>query len=167
MTRYTALCGLLALISTAPVLADPMRPFVLSVLPVSSASSSSAAAAVQAAADHIGARAKTIAGQALPALHAIRVDADGRRLALFGEQWLAVGAKLGAQGTLAAIDTNQVQVQRGKTFATLHLLPPLLAPLLEPAAPDPSRTASSRRNAPASLALAPPSLPRAPTPTTP
>ena len=166
MTRCTALCGLLTLISTAPVLADPMRPFVLSVSPVSSASSSSAAA-VQAAADHIGARAKAIAGQALPALHAIRVDADGRRLALFGEQWLAVGAKLGAQGTLAAIDTNQVQVQRGKTFATLHLLPPLLAPLLEPAAPDPSRTASSRRNAPASLALAPPSLTRAPTPITP
>ncbi len=165
MTRYTALCGLLTLMSTAPVMADPMRPFVLSASSVSASSSS--ASAVQAAADHIGARAKTIAGQALPALRAIRVDADGRRLALFDEQWLTVGAKLGAQGTLAAIDTSQVQVQRGKTFATLHLLPPLLAPLPEPAAPDTSRAARIRRNAPPSLALAPTSLPRAPTPTTP
>ena len=172
------LCMAVVLLSGSAALADPMRPFVM---PAANGASA-ALAAVRLPIDTAG-------NAALPTLRAIRVDADGRSLALFGEQWLAVGAKLPGQASVAAIGANQVDIQQGKTRRTLPLLPPLLAssdsqtpamgsppssaaasPSASPSANPSASTLQAARGARdggAKHALAPSSLSRAATLTTP
>ena len=106
--------------------ADPMRPLAAS-MPASAGASSPLAAAVPRA-----------AGPAVPTigrLIAIRQDSSGKRQALIGERWVAVGDKLeSAPRTLvSAIDANSVTLhadngkKRAATPTQLHLLPPLQA----------------------------------------
>lgn len=168
------LCMAVVLLSSSAALADPMRPFV-------TPAANGAAAALAA----VRLPTDTAGNAALPTLRAIRVDADGRSLALFGEQWLAVGAKLPGQASVAAIGANQVDIQQGKTRRTLPLLPPLLASSdsQTPATGSPPSSASASasanpsastlqaargaRDGSAKHALAPSSLSRAATLTTP
>ena len=154
------------LLSSSAALADPMRPFVMPAANGASAALGGPRLPIALPADATG-------NPSLPALRAIRVDADGRSLALFGEQWLAVGAKLPGQASVAAIGANQVDIQQGKTRRTLPLLPPLLASSEAQALAvggQPSSTvqpAGRARDGSAKHALAPSSLSRAATLTTP
>lgn len=167
------LCMAVVLLSSSAALADPMRPFVT---PAANGASAALAGARLPSTSPVDA-AGNPALAPLPALRAIRVDADGRSLALFGEQWLAVGAKLPGHASLAAIGANQVDIQQGKTRRTLSLLPPLLAsndahtPAVgsPPSSPSTNAMQIARRARDGSTthALAPPSLRRAATLTTP
>ena len=163
------LCTAVVLLSSSAALADPMRPFVMPA--ANGASAPQAAVRLPIALPTDAAGNPTLAP--LPALRAIRVDADGRSLALFGEQWLAVGAKLTAHTSVAAIGANQVDIQQGKTRRTLPLLPPLLAsseaqtPDLGSPSTSAMQAARRARDGSATHALAPSSLRRAATLTTP
>lgn len=160
------LCTAVLLLSSSAAVADPMRPFVM---PAANGASAALAGTRLPSALPIDATANP----SLPALRAIRVDADGRSLALFGEQWLAVGARLPGQASVAAIGANQVDIQQGKTRRTLPLLPPLLASseTQTPAEGSPPsntvQTAGRTRDGSPKHALAPSSLSRAATLTTP
>jgi hypothetical protein len=101
--------------------ADPMRPFA----PVAAASAASAA--ISTAPTIHSTRAAGTAEATRPPLLAIRVDADGRRQALIGDQWFSAGARVNEQLRVLNIDGNRVDIQHGKARSSLHLLPPLVA----------------------------------------
>jgi hypothetical protein len=130
------LCLALPLLVVAmhpPSSADPMRPLVLPV----AASAASPAGATAAVAAERGLRPREAGAPEPPKeperLVAIRQDSASRWLALFGERWVTSGDRV-EHYTVGAIDGNSVQLADGKQRRTLHLLPPLLAPHLAPAA---------------------------------
>jgi hypothetical protein len=108
---WALLCGG-ALGLALPAAADPMRP--LNPPPAASAAASAPAPAAPRSA------------AALPRLVAIRDDGEGRLQALFGEQWVRVGGRLG-EHAVQAITAREVTLTSGKTRQVLHLLPPLQA----------------------------------------
>jgi hypothetical protein len=120
MTVRIALVLLTSIVSAA-ALADPMRPFT----PPAAAAAASGAPVAPVAPRNASTTTATEAAR--PPLHAIRIDADGRRQALIGEQWYAAGARVNEQLRVLAIEGNRVDIQHGKSRSSLHLLPPLVS----------------------------------------
>ena len=111
-----AIVATLALVQTAQ--ADPMRPLAGAARPAAPAPNLATAATATDAAP--------APAPAAPELVAIRQDSNGRRQALIGERWLAVGDRLGT-ASVAAIGSSAVDLVSAGRRETLRLLPPLVA----------------------------------------
>ena len=116
-----------ALLGTSPLQADPMRPLT----PVAGSAAASAPKASTPRADNSA--QPTIQAERLVA---IRRDSQGRRQALLGEQWLALGERLRSAGSqtaradapvVSALTDTSVTLQQGRQQLVLQLLPQLVA----------------------------------------
>lgn len=112
--------------------ADPMRPLV----PPPAASGGGPGAPVAATG--------TAAPAAWPALTAVRQDPQGRWQALLADRWVGVGERVDG-ATVTAIAGTRIDLTRGGRHASLHLVPPLLPPIVSVAAGPNADAATPRR----------------------